>query len=297
MTSVSRVVRTQGRDGATFAMHVVAPEGQHGPVAIVTHGAFSDARSCVGLARHLARVGFAVCIFEWRGHGHSGEATHGSFDEIARHDVPAAIEEARRLTARSKVFWIGHSGGALLPWMWAARTRNAASLEGVVALACQANSACRTWRGKVMVAAGAMLNAALGRTPALGFGPQDELEGVMRQWYQWNWTGRWHGDDGFEYDTAMQHIDIPAMLIAGAGDGLIAPEQGCRTLFDALGTSDKTFVLAARSTGFSHDYGHAGLVTGRGARQEIWPRVSDWMLARARIGQSFGIAPSACAAR
>ena len=56
--------------------------------------------------------------------------------------------------------------------------------------------------------------------------------------------------------------------------------DGCRQLFAALGTSDKTLLIGGRSHGFSEDYDHARIIASRGARQEVWPKILAWLQAR-----------------
>ena len=48
-------------------------------------------------------------------------------------------------------------------------------------------------------------------------------------------------------------------------------------VFEALGSDDKKFVLAARSQGFSTDYGHVDLILGKRARDEIYPNIAEWI--------------------
>src|SRR5688572_3601759 len=56
-------------DGLRLALRRV---GDRGAVPVVlTHGTFSNYRSCMGLAEYLAKAGFACWVFDWRGHGAS----------------------------------------------------------------------------------------------------------------------------------------------------------------------------------------------------------------------------------
>ncbi|MBX6363122.1 MAG: alpha/beta fold hydrolase, partial [Gemmatimonadetes bacterium] len=120
----------------------------------------------------------------------------------------------------------------------------------------------------------------LGRFPArlLRLGPEDELPGVMAQWMTWNLTRRWTGDDGTDYVARIRELPNPALFVAGAGDRLEAPPHAVQALYELAGSSDKTFLLCGRSTGFSADFDHAGLVVSRTARAEVWPKILAWLL-------------------
>jgi poly(3-hydroxyalkanoate) synthetase len=90
---------------------------------------------------------------------------------------------------------------------------------------------------------------------------------------------RWLGSDGFDYMAALAHLTIPALMIAGGNDS-IAPASGCRKFFNALGSTDKTWLLCAEMSGFSKDFSHGELVIGREARAELFPRVGEWLRVR-----------------
>ena len=135
------------------------------------------------------------------------------------------------------------------------------------------------WRAFGWVAEG-----ALGYTPgrALRLGPENEPKGILRQWMRWNRSGRWTGTDGFEYLDALKAIDVPTLCFAGAGDRYIAPVRGCRRLYEALSGQDKTWILCARSAGFSEDFDHTRIVASRAAQREVWPRINEWLVKRSR---------------
>lgn len=83
--------------------------------------------------------------------------------------------------------------------------------------------------------------------------------------------------DGPDDLPGMSALRAPVLAVAGAGDHLLAPPLAARDLLGRFSSTDRTLIVAGRSTGFSRDYDHAGLVIGRAAREEIWPPVPDWM--------------------
>jgi oxygen-independent coproporphyrinogen-3 oxidase len=270
-------------DGVELGLARVVGADIGGDPVVLTHGTFSNATICARLADYLAGYGFDCWVLELRGHGASQRAVPDpSFEAFGLFDVPAALATVRARTGRP-VFLVGHSGGGLAFLMHLVRKPwGRPDVKGLVLLASQATEACARLRGRLLVAFGRLTDRVPGYTPgrALGLGPEDELRGVLTQWYRWNRTRRWTGQDGLDYLVALGDLSMPALSIAGASDWFIAPPAGCRRLHDALGGSDKTWLLAARSEGFSEDFGHARLIASRAAQREIWPRVLDWLVAR-----------------
>ncbi len=110
-------------DGVNLALRLVGPAD--GVPVVLTHGTFSNHRSCQGLANYLAGQGFACWLFEWRGHGDSERNGFiHSFDDVAEQDVPAILDAVSLRSGQTAPHWIGHSGGGLIVSMWAARIPN-----------------------------------------------------------------------------------------------------------------------------------------------------------------------------
>jgi pimeloyl-ACP methyl ester carboxylesterase len=101
---------------------------------------------------------------------------------------------------------------------------------------------------------------------------------VGRQFARWIATGSFDSADGhFDYRAGMAAIRIPFLLVAGTKD-LLAPPAAVRRAQAALGGPTE-LVLAGRAHGFTADYGHADLVLGRRAPEEIFPRVEGFLAA------------------
>jgi oxygen-independent coproporphyrinogen-3 oxidase len=99
----------------------------------------------------------------------------------------------------------------------------------------------------------------------------------MRQWARWNMHGQWVGTEGLDYRERLAAVRVPALILAGGGDRFIAPVEGCRQLFEALGTTEKTFIHCGKADGFREDYTHGRIIASTGAQAEIWPRVAAWL--------------------
>ena len=284
-----RIERTWYReltsDRVELSLLRIRDEIRHDAPVLLTHGTFSNAQTCTRLAKYLAENGFDCWILELRGHGRSKiGSTHPDFEQFSEFDVPAALRAVRRRTGHKPLLWVGHSGGGLVPLMYLARHPEAGpQIKGIVTLASQATDAGVTWSGWAKIAFSAMGNNLIGYAPGPLFklGPENEFRSVMNQWFRWNWKGRWTGTDGFDYLEGLSRVEVSALCLAGGGDRFIAPYQGCRRLYNALGGPDKRMMLCAKSEGYGEDYSHARIITSRRAQQEIWPVISEWLVKRA----------------
>jgi polyhydroxyalkanoate synthase len=95
--------------------------------------------------------------------------------------------------------------------------------------------------------------------------------GVYKQWvedfYQHNRLAR--GElrlRGRRVDLST--ITAPLLNIAGSKDHLVFLPQA-EAAMDLVGSVDKEFVEL--------EAGHVGLLTGRGAKKGLWPKVRDWL--------------------
>ena len=270
-------------DGVRLSLVEYAPKVRRAAPILLTHGTFSNGNVCTRLAAYLATYGFPCWVLELRGHGASeGRDRRAVFDDFGRFDVPAAVDAVRERAETDRIFLLGHSGGGLAFLMHLARHPERASrMAGVVALASQATGAGLGWHGLRTITKIAAANNLGSRVrQRLRLGPEQEFRGVVNQWFTWNLRRRWRSRDGIDYLAALGKVSTPALCLAGAGDREIAPVEGCRRVFEALGSSDKSLVVCGRAQGFVEDYDHARIVASRGARQEIWPRILAWLQER-----------------
>ena len=69
----------------------------------------------------------------------------------------------------------------------------------------------------------------------------------------------------------LSNIEVPLLNIAGEKDHICTLPQAEATM-NLVSSQDKEF--------FVLDAGHVGLMTGRGAKKGLWPKVSDWLSTR-----------------
>jgi polyhydroxyalkanoate synthase len=66
----------------------------------------------------------------------------------------------------------------------------------------------------------------------------------------------------------LSNIEMPLLSIAGRKDHICLLPQAEATM-DLVSSEDKEF--------FVLDAGHVGLMTGRGAKKGLWPKVASWL--------------------
>lgn len=285
---MTRNVRRQdiiAADGTRLALSRVGRPGA--PPVVLVPGTFSNHTFWLGTKGHgmawaVAEAGFEAVILDPRGHGASEQpdGQDWTFDHWGRVDVPAAVEAVTPDGGRALM--VGHSaGGAAVLIALAGEPAIRERVAGLVVLATPVPWLQR-WRrlGARVIRAGSRL---LGRFPAplLGLGPEDELPGVMAQWMTWNLEGEWVGDDDVDYGAELANVRVPILALSGAGDTVFAPPEACRGILEMVGSDDASYMLAGRETGFSEDFDHPGIVVSKAAHEEVWPRVIDWLEARA----------------
>jgi pimeloyl-ACP methyl ester carboxylesterase len=105
-------------------------------------------------------------------------------------------------------------------------------------------------------------------------GTADEPGRMMKQFAAWAKRGSFASEDGsIDYWAALQKVTLPVFVAVGEADVFHASPRRGQKLVDALGSDRKEFVIAGRSQGFGHDYGHVDIVRSSKASAEVLPRV------------------------
>jgi predicted alpha/beta hydrolase len=304
-------------DGATIALgrYHARGERRYAEPVILCHGLGAnrfhmDFDERYSLARHLARAGFETWVLELRGRGLAGMASEFTFDDLAEHDVRAAIRTVVS-TGAQQVLWVGHSKGGLTLYGHLARNpqapvRAAVTLGSPFTFAVQPGLRIFIRRIEPLlqlksIPTRRITNIALFGAPpgpmtrymmladnmepdvvrkALANVPADLSGGVVRQFARWIATHSFTSYDGsFDYQVPLSTVRQPFMLLAGSRD-LLAPPLAVARAKEHLGGPVK-LVVAGRAHGFAEDYGHADLVLGRRAPDEIFPLVEAFLSAHA----------------
>ncbi|HEY8086856.1 MAG TPA: alpha/beta hydrolase [Polyangiaceae bacterium] len=335
---MNRVSNTLTDDGWRIALHVYEPTGattRRHPV-VLCHGLASnhlgfDTHADTSLSRHLAGRGYVVFALDLRGHGHSEHPTRGgarrfgwSFDDYLLHDVPAAIEYARRASGASAVHWVGHSMGGLLAYAHLARG-GSRDLCSVTAIGSSLDYSGAASGFHALLPLLSLLDhvpfvpiGLLGRVTA---GLVGRVETPFQRFNVWrsnvdpeHWRrvsrrgfhavsppvmaqlasamqpgGLRSRDGSTAYLEGLARATAPVLAIAGDRDAQCPPEAAERTLA-ALGSSRRELRVFGPEQGHADHYGHFDLIIGRRARAEVFPSIDAWIDA-ADGGEAVG-APS-----
>jgi pimeloyl-ACP methyl ester carboxylesterase len=272
------------------------------------------------LARFLARSGMDVWLGEFRGCGFSqgpawykDETYDWDFDDLALRDVPALLNGVAAKTGRSvAVLAHGVGGMALLACLGTHPDPRAAALVclGVpgrfddpsdVLLSMASRAPLADERSGVPTELGAVLPAPFegahetlfsvvifndrATAPAAADLFQKEglsrlSPGAARQIAVWMRDRTFRSSDGsVDYLASLARIEIPILLVAGKVDNL-APPGDVLHIQNRIGSRDKTYVLLSTAGGYSHNYGHMGMLIGEKAGEEVFPLIHGWLLKR-----------------
>jgi len=183
--------------------------GRNDAVVIVVHGHGGEKSSMLGLAQFLNQAGYAVLLFDLRGHGESS----GNWASLGYHeqkDLRAAVHYAASRSNPAKIGVLGASLGASVALLTAVKESGIAALVADSPFASLSKQVRDTYKGVL----GSILQVPLiiaGR--------------VM--------TGIWPWDvDPHRY--VAQLAPRPLFLIAGDSDSVIKPENS-RLLYEEAG--------------------------------------------------------------
>ncbi|WP_224249296.1 alpha/beta fold hydrolase [Hyalangium gracile] len=304
-------------DGAGIALgrYHARGERRYAQPVILCHGLGAnrfhmDFDERYSLARYLARAGFETWVMELRGRGLAGSASDFTFDDQAEHDVRTAVRTVVS-TGAKEVLWVGHSKGGLMLYAHLARNpqapvRAAVTMGSPFTFAVQPGLRIFMKRIEPLLRLATIPTrritniAFLGAPPgpmtrymmladnmdpdvvrrALANVPSDLAGGVVRQFARWIDTHAFTTYDGsFDYRVPLAEVRVPFLLLGGSRD-LLAPPLAVARAKEHLGGPVK-LVIAGRAHGFAEDYGHADLVLGRRAPDEIFPLVETFLSAHA----------------
>ncbi|MBX8488258.1 lysophospholipase [Pseudomonas cichorii] len=260
-----------------------------GVPVILLHGSFSNRRfwyspKGIGLGPFLARAGYDVWIAEMRGHGLSArnqDYRRNRVADYARYDLPAIAAFVREQNGQVP-HWIGHSlGGTTLA---AALGGQYLGPEGAASAALFGSQISRTywplkippvqWTGRLLLKPFEHISG-----PRLKRGPEDEPIGVVLESMRWHGLFGRFGDRDSNWWTGLASVEVPVLAVAAVGDHQ-DPVWACKMLFDQFGSQQRQFLCLGREHGFNEDFDHVRMLVSKGAQQQVWPRVLDWLQER-----------------
>ena len=249
------------------------------PPIILAHGAFSNHKSMMILAKKLAQQSYECWLFDWPIHTQANTRFIHDFDTYTAH-FEKVLTVILELAQKQYIHWLGHSGGGLIPLMAIARKPDIKQhLSSIITLASQASGiAAPFYRRHLIDLCQQLLKLRKGKPLLLpAIGPVAESSLLLEQWCQWNSSHRWQGHDGFDYQHHLNHLNLPMLAFAAGNDPFIAPPSCCKALFDSYASKQKQFIHCHIDNGFSKNYRHGELVTHPDAILEISQHLQQWL--------------------
>jgi pimeloyl-ACP methyl ester carboxylesterase len=271
------------------------------------------------VAHYLAEAGFHCFTVDFRGAGASQRPPPGRrraycADDQIDFDAPALVRLALERTGAREAFWVGHSLGGLVG-LASAQREVVGKLRGLITLGAPVfigpdpvvKLAVRL--GSTLAWPYAFRHQIFSTTvaPFLGYvslpftemviNPRHIAARVQRQVYAQLMSSvsrkamlqlkDWVFNDAFrsfdrtrDYRPGIARLTMPMLVIGGGADRL-APAAQVRAAYELAGSSDKTLAIFGRDTGCAQDYGHADLIFGQGAPEEVYPLIRKWLIAHA----------------
>jgi predicted alpha/beta hydrolase len=275
-------VTLQAPDGARIAARVYEPDG---PVegSVVIGGAMGVRQDYYArFAAWLARQGWRVTTFDYRGSGDSAPATLRGFRADLfdwTRDYEAAIEHAHAALPGAPLYLLGHSLGAQLPGLLA----NQAKVSGLLSVAAGSGY----WRENaprlkrvvpyfwfVLVPIATRL---FGYFPGRMLRKVGDLPaGVVLQWRRWCLDPRYSvGAEGEAARTAYASARFPVLALSIADDELMTLE-GTHSLLALYENAPHAIHRIDPHELALRRIGHFGAFR---TEQEgaLWPRMADWL--------------------
>ena len=239
----------------------------------LTHGTFSDKKTCLRIAEYLAGLGHHCYIMEWRGHGASSiPKDKFNFETVATYDFAAIFDYLLNELTLTHLHCVTHSGGgACLTMFLIQNPHYIDKINSVSMFACQVYGAIVTPKNYFKIIAAKIFTRIFGYIPAkkLNMGPINESHHTMSQWYEWNLRKNFHSHfikqsdidvngvkesafdkhhqqkkmtgveshDYVDYRQYMPTISVPIYAISAKGDKFISPTKGCQSLFNDFDNS------------------------------------------------------------
>lgn len=247
---------------------------------LLAHGTFSNRKVFNGIVTFLNEKGYTCWVFEWRNHGDSSKINDFfNFETIGKEDFKLVFDYLFNTQKIKQLDCITHSGGGLCLTMCLINHPSfKTKINSISMFACQGFGAADSIKNYIGIWTGKYLSKLLGYVPARKVGSaENESYYCMKQWFDWNLTGTFYGENGIDYRKEMRLIQIPVLSIYGSGDKFIAPPKGCESFLDSFKNPINQRLFCAKQNGFLEDYNHSRILHSRNASQEIYPKVWNFI--------------------
>jgi hypothetical protein len=83
----------------------------------------------------------------------------------------------------------------------------------------------------------------------------------------------------YSYTENLHRFSAPLLVIAGGLDKM-APKTDMVYVKDHVASTDVTYLEFSKDAGYFADYGHLDLNLGVHAREEVYPKIYEWLVKR-----------------
>jgi len=234
------------RDGLRLFRHAARPAGAPVANVVLLHGYAEHLGRHEEVTRALNGAGYAVHLFDCRGHGQSGgkRAHVDSFDEYVQ-DLDVFLARVREEAQGRPLFFLGHSHGALIGIRYLLDRPDA--VRGAVFSSPYLRLKLRVSPLKIL--AGRLIANVL---PSLPMRNELKVEQLTRDvaiqdatrndpLYQHIATPRWFTESNSAQETCLRRATefvTPFLLLTGGADSIADPAAG-REFFDHATSKDK----------------------------------------------------------
>ena len=273
-------------DGARIALRTYEPDSA-GRGSVVIGGAMGVRQDYYApFAQWLAREGWRVTTFDYRGSGDSGPNGRGLrgfqadlFDWTR--DYEAAIDHASAALPHAPLHLVGHSLGAQLPGLLA----NQHKVHGLLSVAAGSGY----WRENAPQLKRMVLYFWFVLVPVatglFGYFPGKRLRkvgdlptGVIMQWRKWCLSPRYSvGAEGEAVRQRYAAARFPVHAVSITDDELMTL-RGTRSLVDLYENAPRAIERLSPADIGARRLGHFGPFRSEHA-QQLWPRMSQWLAA------------------
>lgn len=278
------VYLAESSDGGLFSItHIQHPEQQASlPPVIMLPGMFTNRNfwcspKGIGLAAYMAELGYDIWLIERRGLGETRGMpnSRSGLNECAVIDLPAAQQFIWQKNPQP-AFWMGHSfGGVVIAAAIAEQHIHQSKVAGLITFGSQLTvgklglNPPVSWLTPIIC-------KLVGQFPARAFkmGPENEPTEAILDAASWVSSAKQRGD--FRYWKNFSSIQVPVLSISSDADK-VDPWQGCKVLFDKMGSENKRWWLLGKRQQNEFDYDHPGMVISKSAQKEVWPEVVAWL--------------------
>ena len=281
--------------GKTDLLHLKRFCGnEHGPVIFMLHGSVENGRifyskNGKGLAPFLAKQGYDVFVADLRGKGQSSPSINRNslygLTECIREEIPALLQEIKKIRGSAPQHWIAHSWGGILMLCYYARHAGEVNVSSMIFLGTKRRITIGSVRKfwvidifynyifRILIFLKGYVD-----TKWLGIGSENETQKSRKQTYDWITQEDWKDEDGFDYAATLRKLKLPPVLfIAGGNDKVLGHQRDIQHLIKEVDAQEAEFYLAAKSRGNRHDYDHITMLTHSDAPDDHFQYIIRWL--------------------